>query len=79
MKRETKAINLFKAEKEELKPCPFCGGEEIYYRAYEHLAGKRWKIICVTCMATIDPGTIQDRWRLKEMWNRRTEGENDNR
>ena len=74
MRREAKTTNLFKAEKEELKPCPFCNGKEIYYRGYEHLAGKRWEIICGTCMARIDPGTIQDRRKLKETWNKRAEG-----
>lgn len=71
MERGTKTLNLFKADKEELKPCPFCSGKEIYYRAYKHLAGKRWEVICSNCMARVDPGTAQDKWKVKEIWNKR--------
>lgn len=61
-----------------LKPCPFCGGKETAYMAYEHHPEAiRWKIVCTNCMAGIDPGTIQDRWRLDDLWNQRDGDKNE--
>lgn len=39
-----------------LKPCPFCGNEEIMYLQYKHAAGLRWMVMCSKCVASIDPG-----------------------
>lgn len=54
-----------------LKPCPFCGGTNLYVDGYEHGAGLRWRVLCLDCMATVDPGTIQQKYRAIEAWNRR--------
>lgn len=65
---------LFKPEKGtafELKPCPFCGSEEVYYVKYNHAAGERWAVCCINCMAEIVPGYAQDKHCVQEMWNRR--------
>lgn len=60
----------------EMKPCPFCGGKNIFVDGYDHAAGKRWRAICLDCMATVDPGTMQQKYRAIEEWNRRAEPEN---
>ena len=54
-----------------LKPCPFCGNEEVVYIQYEHASGSRWKVECSECMACIDPGYAQKRVRVRDLWNRR--------
>lgn len=54
-----------------IKPCPFCGCEDIMFVQYEHIAGLRWKIVCFGCMTTIDPGWAQEKYQLIDMWNRR--------
>ena len=59
-----------------LKPCPFCGNEEIMYMQYQHVAGLRWMVMCSKCVASIDPGYAQERHRVAQMWNRRA-GENE--
>ena len=53
------------------KPCPFCGGTDIYIDGYQHGAGMRWRVVCLDCMATVDPGYIQQKYRAIEAWNRR--------
>lgn len=58
---------------EVLKPCPFCGGENIFVDGYEHDAGIRWRVLCLDCMATVDDGTIHQKYRAIEAWNRRIE------
>lgn len=55
----------------EAKPCPFCGGSEICTCQYQHEAGPRYAIICMGCMASIDPGYAQDRGTVLDMWNKR--------
>ena len=53
-------------------PCPFCGEvEEIYLEEYEHKAGSRWRICCVSCMAQIDRGHDQTPSILIDLWNKR--------
>jgi len=67
-------LHVFKPQKGdnlELKPCPFCGSEEIYYVQYRSAAGERWKVICANCVAEIDPGYAQEKHRVQDMWNRR--------
>jgi ribosome-binding protein aMBF1 (putative translation factor) len=56
-----------------LLPCPFCGGENICVDGYEHGAGLRWRIVCLDCMGMVDPGTIQQKYRAIEAWNRRVD------
>lgn len=51
-------------------PCPFCGeNEEIYLEQYEHTVGKRWRILCCSCMAQIDRGYDQTPGILIDLWN----------
>ena len=57
---------------EELRPCPFCGGVDIYVDGYEHGSGVRWRVMCLDCMATVDPGTIQQKHCAIEAWNCRS-------
>ena len=53
-------------------PCPFCGEkEEIYLEEYKHQAGKRWRIVCASCMAQIDRGHDQTPSALVDLWNKR--------
>ena len=61
----------------ELKPCPFCGGTNLYVDGYDHTAGKRWRVVCLDCMATVDLGWVQQKYRAIEAWNRRAEPAND--
>lgn len=59
---------------DELKPCPFCGGSEIYAEEYEHHPGAmRWRVFCAGCMAGVDTGTRQSMWQAVQDWNRRAE------
>lgn len=60
-----------------LEPCPFCGGSEVVYELYGHGAGERWRCWCTSCLAGIDPGWAQDRFAVRDMWNRRPEKPND--
>lgn len=56
----------------QLKPCPFCGSKTLYVDGYEHGCGSiRWRVLCIGCMATVDPGTCQQKYRAIEAWNRR--------
>lgn len=73
---EEKIIQIWKPKPTDdlaLKPCPFCGNEEIVYIQYETVVGPRWKVVCSDCLATIDPGYAQDRYTVSHMWNRRKE------
>lgn len=63
----------FKVELNAL-PCPFCGEKkDICTFAYQHTAGTRYAILCMGCMAGIDPGWAQSRGAVLEIWNKRTE------
>ena len=57
----------------QLKPCPFCGKNEIVYARYNTKVGDRWRIMCCDCLATIDPGYAQSRATVQAMWNNRKE------
>ena len=58
----------------ELKPCPFCGCEEIVYMQYRHIAGLRWKVFCCGCSAGIDNGYSQEKHQIQAVWNKRIGG-----
>lgn len=58
---------------DELKPCPFCGCNEIVYGKYQSAAGERWMVCCCGCMASIDPGYAQEQYQVQEKWNRRAD------
>lgn len=52
---------------EQLKPCPFCGGEaKIMKMGYPH-----W-VYCLQCGAKVHGGTTSEKDSIKA-WNRRTE------
>ena len=51
--------------------CPFCGSEDVVYERYLHVAGYRWRVVCTSCMASIDPGHAQQRSTVQIMWNTR--------
>lgn len=55
-----------------LKPCPFCGSEDVSYFNYDHAAGERWGVVCLGCMAQIDPGWAQSMIAVQELWNKRS-------
>lgn len=58
-------------------PCPFCGEkEEICFEEYEREVGTRWRIVCASCMASIDRGYDQTPQPLLEEWNKRVSNEN---
>lgn len=61
----------------ELKPCPFCGGKNIYVDGYDHAAGKRWRVVCLDCMGMVDPGTIQQKYTAIDAWNHRASDDKD--
>lgn len=54
-----------------LKPCPFCGCDEVVYEEYETAVGNRWRVMCMGCVASIDPGWAQTRGTVQGMWNKR--------
>ena len=66
-------IEVFKpkTEAQALKPCPFCGGTEIVYERYLHMAGERYRVWCEDCTAGVDPGYARDIGTVQNMWNRR--------
>lgn len=55
----------------DVKPCPFCGSDEIFFEHYDHAVGKRVRIVCVGCMASIDTGWMVQRSQVAELWNQR--------
>ena len=59
----------------EVMPCPFCGADREYIVAeeYEHGAGKRWRVFCLSCMATMDKGYCQTQGQALDAWNRRAD------
>ena len=54
-----------------LDSCPFCGSSDVAYERYLHTAGYRWRVVCTSCMASIDPGYAQQRSTVQRMWNTR--------
>lgn len=60
-----------------LLPCPFCGSTNLYAHDYDHGNGIRWRVCCLGCMGMVDPGTIQQKYRAMEAWNRRAIADNE--
>lgn len=57
---------------EELKPCPFCGSNNIYVDEYEHPCGQnRFRVVCCDCMGQVDTGTWQIKYDAIKAWNTR--------
>ena len=54
-----------------LDRCPFCGSSNVVYEKYLHTAGYRWRVVCMGCLASIDPGHAQNRSTVQKMWNTR--------
>lgn len=54
-----------------LKPCPFCGSNEIFYSSYASPSGIRWKVTCAHCMAGVDTGYAQVPSLVRDRWNKR--------
>lgn len=59
---------------DELKNCPFCGGRNTYIDDYTTPVGIRWRVVCLDCMAMVDDGCEQQKYRAIEAWNRRADG-----
>lgn len=59
---------------ENLKPCPFCGGEGSVYQVldYPEKIGPRFSVICNGCGASVTT-TFQSEWTAIEAWNRRAD------
>jgi Lar family restriction alleviation protein len=56
----------------ELKPCPFCGGEDICIaRNYEG----QWRIVCANCVAIVWAGDTRNEVSVRDAWNRRVSDE----
>lgn len=67
-------IDFYKPKEDsdlKLLPCPFCGGDEIVYMKYNHAAGERWAVVCMSCMASVDTGYAQQKHQIQDFWNRR--------
>ena len=65
-------VGYFKADGDLcLERCPFCGSDNVVYEKYLHTAGYRWRVVCIGCMASIDPGYAQQRNTVQRMWNTR--------
>lgn len=60
---------------EELKPCPFCGGEaEVIKLENYHTQSYRYFVTCRVCGAEI-PRISRSRQQAKSVWNRRADNE----
>ena len=59
---------------EELKPCPFCGGEGVAYLVpdYPKKIGPRYSVICNGCGASVTT-IFQYKRDAIDAWNRRAE------
>ena len=70
--KKLEETGFFKASGDlSLDSCPFCGSSEVVYEKYLHTAGYRWRVVCTSCMASIDPGCAQQRSVVQRMWNTR--------
>lgn len=54
-----------------LLPCPFCGSAHVVYEQYQHGSGERWRVLCLGCMAGVDPGHAQNKSDVRDLWNKR--------
>ena len=67
------STRFVKPKEGDLKPCPFCGGEEMVFESYETQVGIRWRVVCCHCMAGIDTGVDTSRRQVALRWNWRKE------
>ena len=85
--RESKVAWLIQEHKEELKPCPFCGSENVYILSKDGHSNKTAIIFCSECKSVV---FIEDNEgegyndmtvaRAIEAWNRRADdGKTSNR
>jgi len=58
---------------DELKPCPFCGGEMLYLYNRFTLSGDLWDVGCETCRCRI--WGLESEAKAKEAWNLRVDDE----
>lgn len=43
------------SENKKLKPCPFCGNEDVYIVNFRrNKGGKDWRVLCDECFAMVD-------------------------
>lgn len=54
---------------EELKPCPFCGGEALF----ETYGGTACAVVCQTCGCGTPTMRLDDGMIAADLWNRRDE------
>lgn len=54
---------------EELKPCPFCGGEALF----ETYGGTACAVVCQTCHCGTATARLYDGMEAVKAWNRRAE------
>ena len=58
----------------ELKPCPFCGSEDVKLRHYKVNGCDWWYVTCNQCRIAIDPmfwNNYVSREEAIEIWNKR--------
>ena len=58
------------AQKIELLPCPFCGGEAEWDEWYT-IGCDAFQVKCVECLATSCTGFINEKSLIAELWNKR--------
>ena len=58
-------------EKNELKPCPFCGYEKIDIEKIDDIGTGLFMAICPRCSAK--SGILENHKRVAEAWNRRVD------
>lgn len=61
-----------------LKPCPFCGGEKLYFHSYEPYYGYQgdltaYRIVCASCGAKLERKEAEEAMKA---WNRRADNDN---
>ena len=58
---------------EELKPCPFCGGEDIYLKEVDldFAFSTYYHVRCLTCNCNLDSIQNTSKSKAIEAWNRR--------
>ena len=55
----------------ELKPCPFCGGDVMLSINY----AEQWKVYCTQCERICWIGELRNETSVIEAWNRRVDND----